>query len=236
MKFYRLIVVLFVVLFAALWQIDSPGASSITGSVSYTGNIADRTELRMASDPFCKRAHKGAVYSRRRLVNAQRGIANVFVYIKDFKGAVEPGESLKPVLLDQRGCLFFPFVLGVQINQKLTIRNSDATMHNVHALTKKNTEFNIGMPLKGQEETKTFTKEEVMVKIKCDVHSWMSTYIGVLPHSFYSVTEPEGTFSIANVPPGKYTLEAWHEVFGTKTKAIELVDKPVNIDFIFSGS
>src|SRR3989338_7992758 len=124
----------------------------------------------------------------------------------------------------------------MQANQKLQIINSDATLHNVHAFAKNSPEFNLGMPMKGMKLEKTFSNPEIMVKMKCDVHPWMTGYIGVLSHPFFAVTDDQGTFKIENLPPGEYTIEAWHETYGIQTQKITVSDgAPPAIDFKFSA-
>ncbi|MGH8518556.1 MAG: carboxypeptidase regulatory-like domain-containing protein, partial [Panacagrimonas sp.] len=103
--------------------------------------------------------------------------------------------------------------------------NSDPTLHNVHALPKVNAEFNFGQPIKGMRSRRTFAKPEVMVPIRCDVHSWMSAYAGVLPHSFFAVTSADGSFEIKALPPGTYVIEAWHERLGTRTQEVAVDDR-----------
>jgi hypothetical protein len=129
------------------------------------------------------------------------------------------------VTLDQKGCQYRPHVFGVQVGQNIDIVNSDATMHNVHALPNTNQEFNFGQPIQKQKDTKFFTAREVMVRFKCDIHGWMSAYAGVLEHPYFAVTAPSGSFELKNVPAGTYTVEAWHEKLGTQTQSVTLGDR-----------
>ena len=161
-------------------------------------------------------------------------LANVFVYVKDFKGQA-PAPS-GPALLDQVGCQYTPRVSGVQVGQTLEIKNSDSTLHNVHALAKVNNEFNVGQPVQGMISKKTFDKQEVMIKFKCDVHGWMASYLAVLPHPYYGVSQANGTFTINGLPPGTYTLEAWHEKYGAQTQQIQVGAKEAKqVNFTFKG-
>ncbi|MGH7198531.1 MAG: carboxypeptidase regulatory-like domain-containing protein, partial [Candidatus Omnitrophota bacterium] len=111
-------------------------------------------------------------------------------------------------------------VFGIQVNQPLEIVNSDNTLHNVHALPANSPQFNIGMPIQGMKLKKSFSKPEVMIKIKCEVHPWMGAYAGVLDHPFFGVTGDDGAAQIANLPPGQYVIEAWHEKYGTQTQSV----------------
>ena len=113
-----------------------------------------------------------------------------------------------------------PHVIGLQVGQPLEVRNSDGTLHNVHAVPKVNREFNFGQPTKGMKSTRTFDKVEVMVPFRCDVHGWMNAYAGVLAHPFFAVSKADGTFEIKGLPPGSYTVEVWHEQLGTQTTKV----------------
>ena len=180
----------------------------------------------MASDPVCVEGAGPNPQSDAVLVGADGSLQNVFVYIKS---GLDAGYSFDtptaPVLLDQKGCTYTPRVLGVRVNQPMTISNDDATFHNVHALPKTNQEFNQGLTNKGDKMAKTFTAPEVMVRFKCDVHGWMAAYVGVVAHPYFAVTGVDGSFTLAGVPPGTYTIEAWHERFGTQTAEITVGDR-----------
>jgi hypothetical protein len=113
--------------------------------------------------------------------------------------------------------------------------NDDNTMHNVHALPKVNPEFNQSMATKGDRRTYTFKDPEVMVRFKCDVHNWMTAYVGVMAHPFFAVSKADGSFEIAGLPPGTYTLEAWHERFGAQTQKITVGDHQTqSVSFTFA--
>jgi len=139
-----------------------------------------------------------------------------------------------PVVFDQKGCHYEPHVFGIQAGQPLEILNSDDALHNVHALPKNTQEFNLGMPIKGMKLTKTFTAPEVAVKIKCEVHPWMAAYAGVLDHPFYAVTGEDGSFSLKDLPPGEYVVEAWHEKYGTQTQTVK-VPETSEVSFTFKA-
>ena len=153
------------------------------------------------------------------------GLANVFVYVKDGLGNYVfevPTESAK---IDQQNCRYHPHVLGLMVGQPLQIVNSDDTLHNVHGLPRDNKEFNQGQPIQGMKMTHTFSTKEVMIPFKCDVHGWMNAWIGVLDHPYYAVTPTNGTFSLKGLPPGTYTIEAWHEKLGTQTQTVTVGEK-----------
>lgn len=206
--------------------------ATLSGLVKLEGTPAPAGNVQMGADPNCQSQHSGPVSQQEIVLGPAGELANVFIYVKDFKGTVPPPSA--PALLNQQGCLYIPHVSGIQVNQPLQIKNSDPTLHNVHCLAKVNKEFNEGQPVQGMVATKTFSKPEVMMKFKCDVHSWMSSYMAVLPHPYFSVSGNGGNFSIANLPPGTYTVEAWHEKFGTQTQQITVGPKEAKqINFVF---
>ena len=220
-----------------LCLIASPAeAATLKGQVLLEGKAPENPAVNMDADPICKAAYTTQVREEKVIVNKDGRLQNVFVYIK---GPVEGGSSApkSPAVLDQKGCMYHPRVLGMQAGQPLSIQNSDATLHNVHALGKNNPEFNLGMPIQGMKLEKTFSNPEVMLKFKCDVHPWMHAYIGVVPHSFFSVTGEAGNFEISGLPPGEYTLEAWHETYGTQTQTVKVVnnDETKDVNFKFSA-
>ena len=209
------------------------GGGGISGMVMYANGDTD-TAINMDADPQCAGMHSDDVYTES-IVAADGHLANVFVYVKEGAGSGHSAPS-EPALLDQEGCLYKPHVMGVMVNQKVVIRNSDPTLHNVHALPTVNAEFNQGQPFQGMELEQSFDKAEVMIRFKCDVHPWMSSYMGVLDHPYFAVTGEDGAFSIDNLPAGDYVLEAWHESLGTQTQNVTVgADETVEVSFDFAA-
>ena len=220
--------------------VDAATAGSLSGRVTFTGTPPAPEMLQMGTDPACQAAAGGAsaVQSDAVLVDASGNVANAFVYVKD---GLDPKYSFPipetPVVLDQVGCVYRPRVVGIRVGQTFEAVNSDDTLHNVHSLPTQNVEFNEGQPLKGMRLTRVFDKPEVMMRFKCNVHSWMAAYVGVLPHPFFAVTAADGSFSIPGLPPGTYTIEAWHERFGTRTLQVTVGDREaVTANITFEGS
>jgi plastocyanin len=213
------------------------GSASVKGSVKFQGGAPQAARIRMDADPFCQKAHAGGgASSEEVVVNANGTLRYVFVYVKSGLSGSYPAPS-EPVVIDQRGCTYHPHVLGMQAGQKIKILNSDDTLHNIHALPKNNAQFNIAMPKYVKEKEQTFTSPEVMVPIKCDVHSWMSTYVGVVNHPFFAVTDDDGSFSLGGLPAGTYTVEAWHEKYGTQTQQVTVADGQTSeISFTFAAA
>lgn len=211
---------------------DVADAGSVSGTINYAGADTD-TPIAMNADPVCAGLHTEPVTTQ--TIQVQNGkLADVFVYVKTgLEGKTFPTPT-EAKTLDQQGCMYQPHVSGIQVNQPLKIKNSDATLHNIHALPTANAEFNQGQPFQNMEFEKKFDKPEVMVHFKCDVHPWMSSYIGVVEHPYYAVSGQDGTFKIENLPPGTYTLEAWHETLGTATQQVTVganQDAAVTFDF-----
>lgn len=211
----------------------SGGSGTITGKATYANGDPD-TEISMDADPVCASLHPDAVHTEKIVHDDSGNLANVFVYVKEgLTGSFAAPSSSH--LLDQVGCQYSPHVSGMQVDQKLVIRNSDPTLHNVHAMPNINKEFNMGQPFQGMELEHTFDKAEVMVRFKCDVHPWMASYMGVLDHPFFGVSGADGSYSIGNLPAGDYVVEAWHEELGTKTQSVTVgASGEVEASFDFS--
>jgi plastocyanin len=215
-------------------RVDAATAGRVAGQVQFDGQPPGNPAIKMASDPVCLRENQdGATLET--VVVTDGGLENVFVYLKDGLGGYAFDAPTQPVRLDQKGCRYMPHVFGVQVGQPIEISNSDATFHNVHAMPNVNREFNVGQPLQGMKNVKTFTAREVMVPFKCDVHGWMHAYAGVLDHPYFAVTSGGGRFELRNVPPGTYTIEAWHEKLGARTQSVTLGEKESReISFTFA--
>ncbi len=196
-------------------------AGDVTGKVSFTGTPPKMMALRMDADKVCKAAHKEPQKSEEVVVNGNGTLKNVLVYVKDGLGSRKFDSPAKKVTFDQQGCKYTPHVLGIQTGQELEVLNSDPTLHNVHSLSKENPQFNVAQPKKGMKLTKKFDKAEVF-KVKCEVHTWMGAYIGVFSHPFFAVTGDDGSFTLSKLPAGEYTLEAWHEKYGTQTAKVKV--------------
>lgn len=197
-------------------------AATIAGTVKLNGPVPAPEPINLGSD-----CHHGDSATKPRdesvVAGAAGELANVFVYVKNFDGRM--AAPVQPILLDQKGCIYRPRVAGVQAGQIIQIRNSDATFHNVHAVAKSNEEFNFSQPSQGAVDIRKFDNPEVMVKLKCDVHPWMKSYVGVVDHSYFAVTDAAGRFSISGLPAGKWELEAWHEKYGTQSQTITVAAK-----------
>jgi len=200
------------------------GAAVVSGKITFDGAVPVVEKIKMSSDAFCVKQHPTEMGKEELVVAADKGLANVFLYVKEgIKGTYPPPAA--PATIDQKGCTYTPHVFGLVAGQKLDILNSDATLHNIHAFPEKNEPFNLGMPVQGMKYTKQFDKPEIMVKVKCDVHGWMLAWAGVVAHPFFAVSGTDGSYTIKDLPAGTYTIEAWHEKLGTQTQQVTVGDK-----------
>jgi len=194
-------------------------AGDISGKVSFEGEAPKAGRIMMNADPVCMKQHKQTVFGEDVVVNKNGTLKNVLIYVKDGLGKKKFEAPSEKVVFDQKGCQYSPHVLGIQTGQDLEVRNSDPTLHNVHSLSKENSSFNVAQPKIGMKLTKKFDKPETF-KVKCEVHTWMGAYIGVFAHPFFAVTGDDGSFSLKKLPAGDYTIEAWHEKYGTQTMKV----------------
>jgi plastocyanin len=207
---------------AALWPGVAVAASTITGTVVFDGKVPALKPLAMDAEPVCHKKHSGKPAPNEALVlGAGNTMGNIMVWVSKGlpAGKTWPAPQT-PVVLDQDGCVYKPHVMGIMVGQPYRILNSDGILHNIHTLPKINPSFNRGQPATVKEMTTTFPKPEGMFQVKCDVHPWMSAYIGVFTHPFFSVTSPDGKFTISGLDPGTYEITAWHERLGTQTASI----------------
>ena len=205
---------------AATAKADGPG--SVTGKVTFDGEPPVRTPVKMAADPNCKPGPESL--SETQIVSADKGLKNVFVYVKDGLGNGVYETPTKPIVLDQVGCRYEPHVFGVFVGQPIEIRNSDPTLHNVHAAPRTNHEFNFSQQPKSEPMVRMFDAAEIGVPLRCDLHGWMRAYANVVTHPFFAVTGGDGAFELRGLPAGSYTIEAWHEEFGRLTQQVTISD------------
>jgi plastocyanin len=212
------------------------GDASVTGTVHFTGTPPANPPIDMTEEPDCKAKYAGQPVDSQYVVS-DGGLGNVFVYVKSgLPEGAKYAAPAKPAVIDQNGCEYHPRVFGVQVGQKLEVRNSDPVLHNIKAVPSKNRGFNISQPSAGMTTTRTFSTPEVMVPLECNVHGWMSAHVGVLPHPFYATSARDGKFTIKGLPPGTYTIEAWHEKLGTQTGTVTVgAGERKTTDFTFGA-
>ena len=210
-------------------------AGTVRGTVTYEGTIPKFREIKMDADPICLSKHGSKVFPESLVLGPDNKMANVFVRVKEGIFDKPFPVPIEPVIITQEGCMYSPHVIGLMVGQPHKILNPDGTLHNVHALSKINSEFNLAMPKFRRETTKSFGKAEFMFPIKCDVHPWMAAWVTVLDHPFYNVTKINGKYRIDYVPDGQFKVEAWHEKLGTQEKIVNVSGQgEYEINFTFS--
>ena len=219
---------------SAVSSVDPAATATITGKVLVEGALPADQVVRLDGDAKCV----ALVGNDRRALGAivpgdEGTLQNVFVYVKDTLSGAQFPVPTGPVPIEQQKCEYVPRVLGLRVGQALAIRNGDPLMHNIRSEAAINQPFDMSQPVAGVTTERRFATREVMVPLKCNVHAWMRAYIGVLEHPFFAVTGQAGTFSIAALPPGTYTLEAWHETLGTQSVMVTVAAKDAR-DVIFT--
>jgi plastocyanin len=211
------------------------GASTVTGTVTFDGKVPALKPLAMDADPACAKKHAKPVPSEMLVLGSGNTMGNILVWVSKGLPAGKTFPVPKaPAVLDQKGCVYEPHVGGIMVGQAYRILNSDGILHNVHALPKVNRGFNRPMPATVKESTATFDKAEPVFQIKCDVHPWMSAYLGVFTHPFFSATKTDGKFTISGLDPGTYEITAWHERLGTQTATVTVAaNETKNQNFTF---
>ena len=209
---------------------------TIKGRVRLTGKLPGNPVIRMGMDPMCSRMNAGKRILQEYVVATVDGnLANVFVHLQG--NVPQSPVSTQPVMIDQKGCVFLPRVVGVRVGQTLQIKNSDSFLHNAHGLSGKDNSFNVGQPTAGSVFNFKPKNEEVMLHLKCDIHNWMNAYIGIVTNPYFAVSDTTGAFEIDKVPAGTYMLQAWHERFGPVTKSVTVKAGAVTtVDFTYTGN
>ncbi|PYP55603.1 MAG: hypothetical protein DMD40_13075 [Gemmatimonadetes bacterium] len=194
-----------------------PPAGTISGKVTYTGTPPKMRPIDMAKEPACVTDHPTPVMTQDVVTGSANSVRYVVVYISG--GDQGAPAATDTVRYDQKGCLYIPHVAVMQVHQPLEIFNDDPHSHNIHPLARVNPEWNKSQP-KGAPPIRTAWDQPEFIPVKCNVHPWMHGYFAVLATSHFSMTDSTGEFSITGLPPGTYTVTAWHERFGTKSQEV----------------
>jgi plastocyanin len=206
----------------AATPIDMATVGSVTGGVKFDGVAPKPKKINMASEPACAAAHPGGVVDPEVVVDAKNNLANVIVYVKEGLGDRAFDTPKQAAELDQQGCMYVPHIVAVMTGQSITVKNADQTTHNIHPSPKNNREWNKSQAAGAPDITDVFAREEVAIPVKCNVHPWMKSYIAVFKHPYFAVSGADGSFTIKDLPPGTYTLEAWHEKYGTSDQTVTI--------------
>lgn len=212
-----------------------PATGTIVGHVRLTGPSPGNPIIRMGMDPACGQLNAGSRPIQAIVVRAaDGGLANVLVDLEGtFPSSKPPAEA---VTVEQQKCVYTPRVVGARIGQTLRIKNDDAVLHNVHGVSTAGNDFNFSQPTAGMTRDIVLKGPHVVLRVKCDIHSWMIAYVAVESHPYFSVSGADGSFTIANAPAGRFTIRAWHERYGELTQTVNVqAGKSVTADFAYSG-
>jgi plastocyanin len=221
------------------FTVDAATAGTLRGKIVFKGRKPLPTPLRIDEDPACVQLNQGRLLEESLLINTAGAMPNVFVYVKAGLAGKQfaPPPADQIVTIDQRNCRFAPHVIGLRVGQLLRITNSDPVTHNIHPQPQMNREWNQSQEPGAPALERKFVRPEIMMRVKCNVHSWMRAYVSALEHPYFAVTGSDGAFEIPNLPPGEYTVEAWQEKLGKQELAVTLAaseTKPAN--FVFTGA
>jgi len=207
----------------------------LRGTVKFEGTVPKAKPISMAADPGCAKQHPTPVFSQEVMTDSKGDLQNVVVFVSDGLGDRAFDPPSQPVEMKQKGCMYEPHVLALQANQPVEVTNDDPTTHNIHPLPANNREWNKA-EIPGSKIEETFPRPEIAIPVKCNVHPWMKGYVAVFKHPFFAVTGKDGSFALSNLPPGTYTIQAWHEKLGTSTQKITIgANESRNIDFVFKS-
>ena len=205
--------------------IDPATAGSITGTVKLEGIPPVFRPIDMSAEPACVRANRTPVVPPGGVLGPHDALADVVVYVKSGLGNYKYDQPTEPAVLDQKGCMYIPRILAFRTHQLLDIKNTDPVTHNVHPMPHDNKPWNRSLPQGADPFVASFPNQELAIPVACNIHPWMRAYLFVFAHPYFQVTSKPGDFDLANLPPGTYTIEAWHERFGTLDQTVTIGPK-----------
>jgi hypothetical protein len=221
------------VLAATTIAFGGPSGGSISGKVTYEGTPARQKPIDMSKEPSCAKQHPTPITTETVVTGPGNALLNVVVYIS--AGVPDDPPPAQPATVDQKGCQYIPHVIPMVVNQELKVVNDDPTSHNIHPLAKINNEWNKSQPPGTPPFIEKFGKPE-FISVKCNIHPWMHSSFAVVKNSHYSVSSGDGGFSLPNLPPGKYTITAWHESYGDQTQDVTISgNETKTINFVFKA-
>lgn len=207
--------------------------ATVRGTVRFEGKVPAAKTISMGADPACAKLHPAPVLAQEVMADAKGDLENVIVFVSNGLGDRTFDAPSQPAVVEQKGCMYQPHVLAVRANQPLEVVNDDSTSHNIHPVPANNREWNKAEP-PGSKVEEAFAREEVAIPVKCNVHPWMRGYIAVFKHPYFAVTGKDGGFDLRDLPPGTYTIKAWHEKLGTATQTVTIgANETKEISFVF---
>lgn len=214
--------------------VDPATAGSITGTVKFEGTPPEFRPIDMSAEAVCVQENPKPIAPPVVVLGEHGALANVVVYVKSGLGAYRYDTPNTPIVLDQKGCMYTPRVLAMMTNQSFQVKNTDPTTHNVHPIPRENHSWNRSIAAGEQPYVTTFTHPELAIPIVCNIHPWMRAYLFVFANPYFYVTTTAGTFDLKNLPPGTYTIEAWHERFGMQDVNVTIGPKETkSVSFTF---
>jgi plastocyanin len=209
--------------------------ASLKGIVRFEGTVPKPKLISMSADPSCARQHPSPVFAQEVMTDSKGDLQNVVVFVSEGLGDRTFDAPTQPVVVEQKGCMYLPHVLAVRANQPLHVVNDDPTSHNIHPTPANNREWNKAEP-PGSSVDEAFAREEIAIPVKCNLHPWMHGYVAVFKHPYFAVTGKDGSFDLSSLPPGTYTIKAWHEKLGMSTQTITIgANETKEISFVFKG-
>jgi len=202
--------------------VDASTAGSITGAVKFEGALPAFRPIDMSAEAACVQANRSQVIPPIVVIGPGGALANVAVYVKSGLGSYRFDTPAGPAVLDQKGCMYDPRVVALMTNQPLEIKNTDPTTHNVHPMPRENHPWNRSLSAGEDPYITTFPLPELAIPVVCNIHPWMRAYLFVFAHPYFAITPKTGAFDLTNLPPGTYTIEAWHERFGTQDASVTI--------------
>ncbi len=208
------------------------GTGTITGKVTYTGTPPKMKPIDMSKEPVCAKQHNPPIKTQDVESGPGETLQDAVVFISAGDQGSAPAST--PVRYDQKGCEYIPHVLAMQVDQPLQVFNNDPVAHNIHPMPKQNSEWNKSQP-PGSPPIDTKWDKPEFIAVKCNIHPWMHGYFAVMKTSHFALTGADGTFTIKDVPPGKYTVTAWQEHMGTQTQEVTVAGGEAKANFVFKA-
>ena len=211
-----------------------PAAGSVSGTVTFTGTPPKMKPIDMAKEPSCAKEHATPAMTQTVVTGPNNTLQYVVVYVSagDQPGAA-PAAAVK---YTQKGCEYMPHIAGMEAGQPLEIYNDDQTSHNIHPMPKQNPEWNKSQP-PGSPPIQAKYDHAEFIPVKCNIHPWMHGYFAVMSTAHYAITGADGKFTLEGLPPGKYTITAWQEKFGTMSQEVTVgAGGATPVNFVFKAT